>query len=314
MAFQDETPSWTTVYQWETTDAAQGGLGGLANRPLLELTHRTAYLKAHMDAVEAVQAGQRIVATGPVDLYVATSGNDGNAGDVSHPFLTIQRAVTVLYSRYDLAGQQATIHVADGTYTAGAVFTSMPPGAANAIAITGNVTTPGNVVVNVTNGCPFIAFTGASIAVRGMSLLGSGTATGQGIALYANSGGAITFDKVAFGACAVAHMASIGGIIASINASYTIAGNSPAHALAGSNGSVTMATPTITIVGTPAFSTAFAQCTDAEISFVGASFSGSATGPRYAVAVNGVIVTNGGGASFFPGNSAGAAATGGQYV
>jgi hypothetical protein len=46
----------------------------------------------------------------------------------------------------------------------------------------------------------------------------------------------------------------------------------------------------------------------------GATFAGSATGPRYVVSLNGVINTFGGGASVFPGNSAGSIATGGQYV
>lgn len=46
----------------------------------------------------------------------------------------------------------------------------------------------------------------------------------------------------------------------------------------------------------------------------GMTFSGAATGKRYDVATNGVINTNGGGASYFPGNVSGTSATGGQYV
>ena len=44
------------------------------------------------------------------------------------------------------------------------------------------------------------------------------------------------------------------------------------------------------------------------------TFSGSATGTRYLVGINGTINTAGGGASYIPGNAAGSAATGGQYV
>ena len=44
------------------------------------------------------------------------------------------------------------------------------------------------------------------------------------------------------------------------------------------------------------------------------TFSGSGTGQRYNASRNGVIDTGGGGASYFPGNSAGATATGAQYV
>lgn len=39
-----------------------------------------------------------------------------------------------------------------------------------------------------------------------------------------------------------------------------------------------------------------------------------ATGPRYSVIANGVIDSAGGGTGYFPGDSAGTTATGGQYV
>jgi hypothetical protein len=43
------------------------------------------------------------------------------------------------------------------------------------------------------------------------------------------------------------------------------------------------------------------------------TYSGAATGSRYGAALNGVIQTNGGGATYFPGNSAGSTSVGGQY-
>jgi hypothetical protein len=42
-------------------------------------------------------------------------------------------------------------------------------------------------------------------------------------------------------------------------------------------------------------------------------FTGSATGPRYHVHLNGVIFTNNKGANYFPGLAAGSTSTGGQY-
>jgi hypothetical protein len=50
------------------------------------------------------------------------------------------------------------------------------------------------------------------------------------------------------------------------------------------------------------------------IDIFGNTFFGSATGIRYNVTTNGVINTNGGGANFLPGNSAGVFSNGGQYV
>lgn len=45
MANQPETSTFPTgVYQWETSDPALGGVGGLANQPLLQLASRTRYL------------------------------------------------------------------------------------------------------------------------------------------------------------------------------------------------------------------------------------------------------------------------------
>ena len=44
------------------------------------------------------------------------------------------------------------------------------------------------------------------------------------------------------------------------------------------------------------------------------TFSGSATGSRYTVNLNGAVYTAGAGANYFPGNAAGSAATGGQYA
>lgn len=58
MANQPETSAWTTgVYQWETTDPAQGGLGGVMNTPILQLSSRTRWLKDQVEALSASIAG-----------------------------------------------------------------------------------------------------------------------------------------------------------------------------------------------------------------------------------------------------------------
>jgi len=64
------------------------------------------------------------------------------------------------------------------------------------------------------------------------------------------------------------------------------------------------------------FSDAFVHALFGYYSNVSTVFSGS-TGSgskRYTAEMNGVINSNGGGASFFPGDTAGTTATGGQYV
>jgi hypothetical protein len=44
------------------------------------------------------------------------------------------------------------------------------------------------------------------------------------------------------------------------------------------------------------------------------TFTGSATGPRYRADSLGLIQTNGAGATYLPGNSAGSTSAGGQYA
>ena len=72
---------------------------------------------------------------------------------------------------------------------------------------------------------------------------------------------------------------------------------------------------TITITGTPAFSTGFVQVTDAGMIYIpnSTTFSGSATGPRFNVNLYGILHCGGSSVSFLPGNAAGVMASGGVY-
>lgn len=58
MAYQPESSSWATgVYQWEATDPAQGGLGGVMNTPILQLASRTRWLKDQVDSLASSVSG-----------------------------------------------------------------------------------------------------------------------------------------------------------------------------------------------------------------------------------------------------------------
>jgi hypothetical protein len=109
MANQPETTTYDAgVYQIEVTDPVQGGVGGLANKPLLNLADRTAYLKQHMDALEAgttVIPGVALL-NGPAFTGTATAPTP-NAGDNSTKIATsafVQSAVNGI----------ATVSVAGG--------------------------------------------------------------------------------------------------------------------------------------------------------------------------------------------------------
>ena len=45
------------VMRWETNTVALGGAGGPMNVPLQQLTNRTAWLKAQVDAINLILAG-----------------------------------------------------------------------------------------------------------------------------------------------------------------------------------------------------------------------------------------------------------------
>ena len=95
----------------------------------------------------------------------------------------------------------------------------------------------------------------------------------------------------------------------------TISAGAVAHYFVSASGLIETFNTDWTLSGTPAFSSAFASVAGGQINTVGnTTSSGSATGSRYSATPNGVINTNGGGASLFPGSTAGSTVTSGQYA
>jgi hypothetical protein len=251
----------------------------------------------------AGSGGGRDTLTEARTYYVATTGSDSNDGLSSgSPFATIQKAVDVVCS-LDLSIYQATIQLADGTYTAGATLKSyvgaLPP------IIQGNATTPANVVLNVTGTC--VTADGGSWAITNCKL----QATSMG--LRANIGASIFFSGVNFGACFI-HVFAAGGFLEATG-NYAISGAAIRHISCGFGGRFFAANMTLTITGTPAFSDAFAYVEETSVCYIySMTFSGSATGKRYNVRTNALLQTYGGGSTYLPGNVSGTTATGGQYA
>ncbi len=246
--------------------------------------------------------------------YVRTDGNDGNSGLANSSggaFATIQKAIDVALGTLDFLGFIVTIQVADGTYGVGG---RIGPGvgitAASKFVIKGNSGTPGNVIVSATSNDAFMAESGGLVTIKDMEL----RTTTTGNTLATQTSGHIEFDNINFGACAYRHMftQSLGKIYAVGN--YSIVGSAQHH-MRSSGGVIRTSNYSVTVVGTPAFSGAFAMAERAGlIDAFGMTFTGTATGKRYDASGNGVIFTNGGVASYFPGNAAGTSATGGQYL
>ena len=254
--------------------------------------------------------------TANTNFYVAATGSDSNTGLASSsPWQTLQHAANVLLNTYDLAGFVATVNYATGTDTGGVTVNGPFTGATGpaSVVFLGNAGTPTNCISSVSSGNNFAAGNGAQFTVNGFEL------TGGVYNLTASNGGSvIAYQNINFVTATGSHTAT--GVCGEIeylgSGSYTISGNAPHHWQSQNAGSlIYVPGGTITLTGTPVFSGSFAECDSvAEISAIGITFSGSATGVRYSVSANAVINTNGAGATYLPGNSSGSSATGGQYI
>lgn len=245
--------------------------------------------------------------------YVRTDGSDSNTGLINSAggaFLTIQKAVDVA-SSIDNGGYDITIMVVAGTYTANTVLKSFVGG--GRIIIRGATADMTSTVISTTSADCFNNGNGY-YGLYHFEYLKLQTTTG-GSALFCIGSGAFTWKNVAFGACASIQIVAGVGVFARATGNYTINGGATNHIGAYDGGQIRTQSVTVTISGTPAFSDCFASCGRVgTILANGVTYSGSATGKRYDVSTNAVIFGTAGGASYFPGNSAGTTATGGQYV
>jgi hypothetical protein len=285
-----------------------------------------AQVLAALNALYAPLSGARVKLNSPLSLYVNQStGNDTNAGTSLSPFKTLQHAANVVMQSLDLNGQTVVINFAHGTDTGGVTFRDMPLGCGSGggVQFVGDTSSPGSCIVSVTGGNCFVAGAGTTISISGFHL--AATAGGSGITgcgLVGNQASSISFDHCEFDACATAHMyATSGAIIQSNGAPYAITGDSaptPEHILVSGGGGVSVAGSTVTIGSARAFTDFVASALNSWVIANGMTFSGAGvagtTGARYSVVKNGVVDTNGGGATYFPGNSGGSTASGGQYL
>lgn len=242
--------------------------------------------------------------------YVRSDGSDSNTGLVDSAggaFLTLQKAADVIYETLDLNGNNVIVDIGNGTYTAGVSVSGAPVGE-GLIYFIGDTTTPSNVLVSVTGGDCFSAFYGARFDVRGVKL--QTTTSGHGLKAYLGSH--IGYQSVDFGACAEMHVECGQGSTIIADGAYTISGGALGHLHCGSFGLISSSTFTVTLTGTPAFSSYFAGAAQGNIIVTGMTFTGSATGVRY-LAHRGGVISAAAIDPALPGNAAGRVATGGVY-
>jgi len=244
--------------------------------------------------------------------YVRSDGSDGNSGLVDSAggaFLTLQKAYDTLAKR-DLGGFTVTISVGAGTFE-GITFGSPWIGGNLVIAGAGAANT--TVTTSTRAGAFFIsAALSGVLTVQSLKITASG---GQSGIRMSAAGKFVLGTGMEFGACSGRHMLlAAPGAHLETSAAYTISGGAAYHMDVQYHAFMRNDVKTITLSGTPAFSTAFCAASNGGGILASVlTFSGSATGPRYLSATSGHINTGGGGASYFPGNAAGTATTGDYY-
>lgn len=252
-------------------------------------------------------------------IWIRTDGsdnNDGQANSADRAMATIQGALDKAANIFNLTGRTLTIRIGlAGTYD-GATISAIP-----AVSIVGD---SGNRTAYIIRGG--IGGTVQCIIVRGSSV------DLTGVTLQNSSGTLHSLDVAYGGACTVNYckftgsigsgggdlVAYTGGSIA-VNYSCEFANNCHAAVWCqGGNVSFVNGT-TITVSGTPAWDGAFAVVQEGG-TFKSAhdyvTITGSGTGYRWLVEINGSINTQGGGATYLPGSLDGVTDinTGGVYV
>ena len=240
------------------------------------------------------------------------NGTDGLENNDARAFKSIQSCLNFIAglpfnpANFSLS-DGVHIQVADGTYaeTLNLVDVKYLKGT-----LTGNTTTPGNVVVAGTSDGVTAIGLRTTWAIQGVKIT---AASGRGI--RAENGSQVSYQNVEFGTASAAHLQALYGAVLTATGPYSISGASPIHLQALYGGIIQLSGKTLTITGTPAFSTSFARVwNNSAIMASGTVYSGSATGKRYDIRTSSSLDTGGAGTSALPGDVAGTTASGGQYA
>jgi len=211
----------------------------------------------------------------------------------------------------DISTFTVTIQVGAGTYT-GTVRVAAPWVGSGTVALTGDKTTPANVIISTTSNDAIRVSGGGRLNLGGFKV--QTTTSGNSVLAL---GGSITIDgAMDYGACAgfQIYAQTFGNI--SISANYTVSGGAVAHMLGSSLSAISANGRTVTIstavaITYFAYSSRLSSLDVASMTFTNPS---NVTGARYLADTNAVIYVSGGGASYFPGTIAGSASTGAQYI
>ncbi|EGP07798.1 hypothetical protein CSIRO_2393 [Bradyrhizobiaceae bacterium SG-6C] len=236
-----------------------------------------------------------------------SNGNDGLSNSSGGAFLTIQKAIDII-AGLDCSIFDISVAVGAGTYGPFVLKSLVGSGK---VTITGDTATPANVVLAST----------AADGIGGSNVMGrykvegfkfTNATSGSHIKLFNTY---LELGANDYGAAVTAHVWIEQNAYVEFTASYTISGGATRHLFATTGGIFVCSAKTVTITGTPAFSSAFVVGSRTGVfNLPGNTYSGSATGSRYIVSFNAVVDVGGGGVNYLPGNAAGSTVSGGQYA
>jgi hypothetical protein len=274
--------------------------------------------------VGAVSSGQKILLA-PRDFYVnGNTGVDTNDGlTAATPFRTIQKACD-MSGAINTNGWNIEIHIADYANYANATLPVIT--GSGSIFLTGNVTSPQNVVVTSTLASTpalYVGFSAGNFYFRGLKVQ---SVLDCGIRVFPNS--TLHMNDMDFGPCAQAHYQSFGGHIGvagileyqqgglpQVPRVY-VSGNAQYHALASNGAFFDHHGPDL--IFRAAYGVSYwAQADNCAINAIyynNVTGGPAAGGTKYIAASNGVVSTSGRGVNYLPGTVAGFLQTGGQYT
>ena len=271
------------------------------------LTASYAYTSSNAYTASYLVGGTRTMLTGNTTWYVHPTGSDSNNGlSLSTPFRTIQKGVDIA-SSVDTVIYNITLQLADGAHT-GSVSIK-PRVGAGTLTIQGNLANSSSV-----NWYSSGSFNNLICDAQTTSVIKNIRFTSTATAIYCRLGWTVDIYNSIFGACTNTHLVAFQGGIIKLVTDYEIDGPAVYHIQTFTSGIVACVTRNVKIKNTPAFSVFIWCYLGGIVQYSGNTFNGSATGARYDISGNGVVDTGGGGATYLPGNSAGAIATGGQYL
>lgn len=312
---------------YQPLDSDLTALAGLSTTGLIERTGAgtagivtvTTAGKALLDdadaAAQVMTLGLREHLSANRTYYVRTDGSDSNSGLVNTAggaFLTIQKAVTVVTTTLDLRGYTVTIQLGDGTYTVSSTIELVPlVGVSdNSAIIQGNTADPTAVIIkNASNDIFSVHGSGWKISYVTFDM-----ESGKNAVYIDNGLGSITninFIGYTGARCIYLHGS---GVRYDVQGSITISGDF-SRFLDAANNSYCFVNADMTVSGPCTFSVFIEVNNSATVIARDSSLSTSdtMTGKRYDVTTNGVLTAPSASTTFFPGDSAGTTATGGQY-